>query len=222
MKILLVEDDKETAHTVRDELKHYFVVDLAYTGEDGEYKIQANEYDVVIIDYMLPDMNGIELCTRIREANNLVPILMLTGTSAVPTIVGAFDAGVDDYVVKPFNFDELLARIRALMRRPRNLVSKNILKVDNLTFDVNKKVVMRDGVAITLRRKELHLLEYLMRNAGQIITREMIMNHVWDSDNDSFTNMIDVHIKFLRDAVDRKFNKKLIKTVHGLGYKMEG
>ena len=221
MRILFIEDDKETAQTIKEELESYFVVEVVHTGEDGEYQAYVNDYDVILLDYMLPGINGIEVCTKIRAANNGVPILMLTANDDIPNKVGALEAGADDYLTKPFNFDELLARIRALLRRQRTVTGTNILKVEDLIYDVNKKVVTRHGIPLTLRRKELYLLEYLMRNAGQIITREMIFNHVWDSENDSLTNTIDVHIKYLRDRVDKNFDKKLIKTVHGLGYKIE-
>ena len=139
MRILLIEDDKDTAQTIKEELKNYFVIEVVHTGEEGEYHAQINEYDVIIIDYMLPGINGVEVCTKIRAANNCVPILMLTGTNAIPNIVGAFEAGVDDYLLKPFNFDELIARVRALMRRPQNFINTCMLQVDDLVFDVNKK-----------------------------------------------------------------------------------
>ena len=150
-----------------------------------------------------------------------MPILMLTGQSETEKKVLALDAGADDYLVKPFRFEELLARIRALLRRNTVTLTSNILSIDNLTLDPAKKTVKRNEDNITLRRKEFSLLEYLMRNNGRVITREMILDHIWESTNDSVTNVVDVHIKYLRDKVDKPYKKKLIKTVHGVGYKIE-
>lgn len=221
MRVLIIEDDHEMAQTIKEELKQFFLVDVVHTGEEGEYQASVNEYDAIIMDYMLPGINGMEVIQKIRSTNNNTPILMLTGNSTLDVKVDSLNEGADDYLVKPFHFSELLARVRAIMRR-QNMSSKmNILVVGDLVLDVNSKIVTRNGVPITLRRKELYLLEYLMRNAGQVITREMILNHVWDTEFDSLTNLIDVHIKYLRDRIDRNFDKKLIKTIHGNGYKIE-
>lgn len=221
MRVLIIEDDHEMAQTIKEELKQFFLVDVVHTGEEGEYQASVNEYDAIIMDYMLPGINGMEVIQKIRSTNNNTPILMLTGNSTLDVKVDSLNEGADDYLVKPFHFSELLARVRAIMRR-QNMSSKmNILVVGDLVLDVNSKIVTRNGVPITLRRKELYLLEYLMRNAGQVITREMILNHVWDTEFDSLTNLIDVHIKYLRDRIDRNFDKKLIKTIHGIGYKIE-
>lgn len=221
MRILIIEDDKETAQTLKEELGKYFVVELALSGEDGEYKSQINNYDLIILDYILPDINGLEVCIKIRANRIHTPILMLTGQQEMQKKVEALNSGADDYLTKPFSFDELLARIRAILRRgPKTLTSNNI-SVGDLILDLHRKIVKRKGVSIFLRRKELYILEYLMRNQGKVITREMILDHVWDSMSDSLTNTIDVHIKYLRDSVDKPFDKKLIKTIYGLGYKIE-
>lgn len=221
MRILLIEDDKETALTIKAQLASHFIVEIAFNGERGEYHALINEYDLIIIDYLLPDIQGTVLCERLRKAGLKMPILFLTGQSEVEHKVLALDAGADDYLTKPFRLEELLARIRALLRRQPIGLNSNVLAVDDLTFDLYKSTVIREGKTIPLRKKELYLLEYLMRNTGRIMTREMILDHVWDSSSDSLTNVVDVHIKYLRDKIDKPFEKKLIKTIHGLGYKIE-
>jgi DNA-binding response OmpR family regulator len=222
MRILLIEDDKQMAHAVRAALENYFIVEIALTGEKGEQQLQINNYDLVILDWVLPDTNGLALCERIRKLGLTVPILMLTGQDEVEKKVMSLNAGADDYLTKPFRFEELLARIRALLRRRSVEIVPTTLTLDDLIFDLNKRSVKRNGSVINLRRKELYLLEYLMKNIGRVITREMILDQIWDSSNESLTNIVDVHIKYLRDKIDKPFDKKLIKTVHGFGYKMEG
>ena len=221
MKLLLVEDDKETAQTIKEELKGNFIVELAFTGEDGEYQAELNEYELIILDLNLPDINGFEVCQRLRSNGIKTPILILTGEDEVDKKVSLLDEGADDYLTKPFNIAELKARIRTLLRRPRELYSSNILSIGDLTIDLNRKQITRGDKTISLRRKEFYLLEYLARNAGRVITREMILDHIWDSASEPITNIIDVHIKYLRDQIDGPFDKKLIKTVHGWGYKLE-
>jgi DNA-binding response OmpR family regulator len=221
MKVLFIEDDKELAETLKEELENYFIVDLAFSGEEGEYASFVNSYDVIIIDYNLPGINGIDVCRKIRESRILTPILMLTGEVEVTKKIEALNSGVDDYLTKPFVFGELLARIKALLRRPPQTMHSNIISVGDLVIDIDNQQVTRKGKSITLRKKEFHLLEYLARNVGRVITREMILDHVWDSMEEPVTNTIDVHIKYLRDHIDKEFDKKLIKTVHGMGYKLE-
>ena len=221
MKILIIEDDKQTAKTIKDGMKDYYAVDLAYTGEDGEYQAQVNNYDAIILDLMLPDIDGISICKKIRESGIKTPILALTGRTKVRDKVSALDSGIDDYLTKPFSFAELLARVRTLMRRSPETFSSNLLSVGDLSLDVISKTVKRKRVKIFLRRKEFDLLEFLMRNQRRVMTRFMILEHVWDSSVDPVTNTIDVHIKTLRDRIDKPFAKKLIKTVHGFGYKIE-
>ena len=222
MKLLFIEDDKELAETLKEELENYFTVDLAYSGEEGEYTSFVNGYDVIIIDYNLPGINGIEVCRKIRESRIATPILMLTGEDEVTKKIEALNSGVDDYLTKPFVFGELLARIKALLRRPPQTMHSNIISISDLVIDLDDQKVSRNGKHISLRKKEFHLLEYLARNVGRVITREMILDHVWESVEEPVTNTIDVHIKYLRDHIDKEFDKKLIKTVHGMGYKLEG
>lgn len=221
MKVLLIEDDKQTAETIRDELKDYYAVDVVFTGEDGEYQASVNEYDVIVLDIVLPDMNGVEVCKKIRESGIKTPVLMLTGKVDTKDKVEALDSGADDYLTKPFKFAELLARIRALMRRIPSTIDATQLCVGKLSLDLPANKVKHKGEVVPLRRKEFGLLEYLMRNVGHTLTRSMILEHVWDSGTDPITNTVDVHINYLRDKVDKPFGTKLIKTVHGLGYKIE-
>lgn len=221
MKILLIEDDKQTAATIRETMKDYYAVDVVYTGEDGDFQAQVNGYDTIIIDLVLPDIDGVTVCKRIRKAGIKTPILVLTGKAQVRDKVTALDAGADDYLTKPFSFAELLARVRALIRRNPDTLSSNKLFVGDLNLDASSNTARRRGRKISLRRKEFSLLEFLMRNSGRVVTRSMILEHVWETETDPVTNTIDVHIKSLRDKVDRPFKKSLIKTVHGLGYKLE-
>jgi DNA-binding response OmpR family regulator len=221
MKLLFIEDDKELAETLKEELENYFTVDLAFSGEEGEYAAFVNGYDVIVIDYNLPGINGIEVCKKIRESRIAIPILMLTGEVEVAKKIDALNSGVDDYLTKPFVFGELLARIKALLRRPPQTLYSNIISVGDLIIDIDNQHVSRNGKPITLRKKEFHLLEYLARNVGRVITRDMILDHVWESIEEPVTNTVDVHIKYLRDHIDKEFDKKLIKTVHGMGYKLE-
>jgi two-component system OmpR family response regulator len=221
MKLLIVEDDHQMAYTLRDMLRHEYVVDLAFTGEEGLIKAEENEYDLFIIDYVLPGIDGVEVVRTLRKNGISSLILFLTGRVAADDKVLAFDTGADDYVTKPYSAPELRARIRALLRRYPQRISTNILQVGDLTIDLSAKSVRRNKKTITLRRKEFDLLEYFVRNAGKIITRSMILDHVWDSSYESFTNTIDVHINYLRQQVDKPFKKKLIKTVHGVGYRLE-
>lgn len=221
MKILLVEDNKENANTIKYILKPHYVVEIASTGEQGEYLASTNIYDFFLIDYLLPDTDGIELTRRIRSGGVRTPIIMLTGNMETKNKIEAFNNGIDDYVTKPFNEEELRVRIEAVLRRSVNSVQSSILSVGDLTLDLHERRVMRGGKLFLLKRKEMDLLEYLMRNVGRVVTRSMIIDHIWDSSNDSVTNIVDVHIKYLRDTIDRTFEKKLIKTVHGYGYKIE-
>jgi two-component system, OmpR family, copper resistance phosphate regulon response regulator CusR len=221
MRVLIVEDDKITAQTLRDELADRFVVELSYTGIEGEFKAQVNRYDLIILDYTLPDINGIDICRKLRDAEITSPVLMLTGNYEIANKVDALNSGVDDYLTKPFNIEELYARINALLRRSNQTFKSEFLTLADLKLDLSRRLVIREGKIIRLRRKEIYLLEYLMRNAGRVVTRAMILDHVWDSATEYDTNFIDVHITNLRNQIDKPFHKKLIVTVHGIGYKME-
>lgn len=221
MRILLVEDERDLAVTIKEQLEQVCPVDLAFTGQDGEYLVRVNDYDLIILDVGLPDISGIEVCKRIRKHNTHSSILMLTGHDGIQKKVLALDCGADDYVIKPFSIDELKARIRALLRRKERSMSSHLLKIDDLILNAQSKIVTRGNVVIPLRRKEFLLLEFLLRNRGKVITREMILDHVWEDTEEPLTNTIDVHIKYLRDQIDKPFSKKLIRTIHGLGYKID-
>lgn len=221
MRILIIEDEAVIADTIKEELATNYSVDTVATGKEGIYSGTVNDYDLIILDLALPDMSGREVCRSIRHHEVTTPILVLTANDEIIDKVTVLDSGADDYLTKPFNFDELSARIRALLRRNPQGLTSNILVLGDLIVDTVKRQVKRGGRTIRLRRKEFDLLEYLARNSGRVLTRGMILEHVWDSNVDSFTNAIDVHIKYLRDHIDKPFNKKLIKTVHGLGYKLD-
>lgn len=222
MKILIIEDDRQTAATIREVLKDRYAVDVAYTGEDGAEQAQVNDYDLIILDLILPDMDGVAVCKEIREGEIKTPILILTGKLQTEDKVKALDSGADDYLTKPLSSDELLARVRALLRRDPAALTSDKLSAGGLTLDVAANTVKYKGKKIHLRRRCFQLLEYLMRNKGRVVTRSMILEHVWESSVDLLTNTIDVHINALRDEIDRPFGVSLIRTVHGLGYKIEG
>lgn len=222
MRVLLLEDDKNIASYVMNSLKaERFAVDWAETGEKGLMWAKVNSYDVGIFDIKLAgEQNGLQVCKTIRERGKTFPIIMLSVTGDVPTKIEALNLGADDYLAKPFSFAELLARVNALLRREKKITGP-ILKVGDLEIDAHAHSVARGGKRIELNRKEFALLEYMMRNPGTTLTRAMILEHVWDMNADPFTNTVDVHIRFLREKIDEGRKKKLLKTVHGFGYKIE-
>jgi len=218
MRILIIEDEKKVAEFTRHGLKEEgYAVDVAYEGEEGFFLATTNEYDLVILDIMLPKLDGISLCKKMRSEEIDIPILMLTAKDAVKDKVKGLDAGADDYLTKPFAFEELLARTRALLRK-RYHHQNTRLQIDDLVLDPLIHKVMRDGREISLTAKEYALLEYLMHNAGTVVTRTMIAEHVWDINFETFTNVIDVYINYLRNKIDRDHACKLIHTVRGRGY----
>jgi len=215
MKVLIIEDNKQLAATIKDELQKQYSVDVAHTGDKGEYLAFANEYDIILLDLNLSDIDGTQVCKKIRKNGNKVPILALTGRSELQDKVQALDMGVDDYLTKPFEFAELFARIRSLLRRGGYLNSSSSkLEVNGVSLDTSSQEASLKGKLINLRRKEFQLLEYLMRNQGRVVNRNQILEHVWDTDVDPITNTVDVHINSLR----RKTSPSFIKTVHGIGY----
>jgi len=221
MKLLLVEDNIRLAERITYHLKKTHIIDVVGTGEEAIEKTHAIGYGIVLLDLGLPDMPGLEVCRKIRSENAHCPILVITGNGSTTDKVTLLNAGADDYVTKPFNTDELKARIAAVSRRQSRNHIRSIITYKDLQIDVDQHLVSRAGTAIQLRRKEFDILEYLIQNKGRIMTRDMIMNHVWSADTNSWTSTIDVHIKHLRDKVDRPFGQKYIKTAYGLGYKIE-
>ncbi len=218
MKILVIEDEKKVANFLQKGLKEeQFVVDVAYDGLDGEDLATTNDYDLILLDIMLPGKDGIEILKTLRQRQINIPVIMLTAKEMVEDKVEGFNAGCDDYISKPFSFEELLVRIRAVLRRGSGALS-NVLTFADLTLDLISHKVIRDGREIELTAKEYTLLEYLVRNPNRVLTRTMIAEHVWDYNYDSFTNVIDVYINYLRNKVDRGFATKLIHTVRGVGY----
>ncbi len=221
MRILLIEDEREIAEFVLRGLRtERFAVDWSNTGEEGLGWAKVNDYDVAIFDVRLPGISGVEVCRALRERKKEIPIIMLSVMGDAMTKVEALNAGADDYLVKPFFMAELTARVRALLRREHRIVG-TVLHVADLTLDSSSHIVQRGRRRIRLNRKEFALLEYMMRHQGVTLTRGMILEHVWDMNADPFTNTVDVHIRFLRQKVDEGHGVKLIKTVHGYGYKIE-
>jgi len=218
MRILLVEDDSSVSGFIVKGLREErYAVDLAADGEMGLAMAETTNYDVIILDVMLPKMNGVEVCRRLREQRQTTPILLLTARDAIADRVSGLDTGADDYLTKPFAFAELLARLRALLRRGSALPIPH-LKIADLELDPVSHRVWRAGQPIVLTNKEYSLLEYLMRNTGRVLTRTAITEHVWDIHYEAVTNIVDVHIKTLRSKMDRDFSPQLIHTVRGVGY----
>ena len=218
MRILLVEDDSSVSGFIVKGLREdQYAVDLATDGEMGLAMAETTSYDVIILDIMLPKMNGIDVCRRLRAKRHTTPILLLTARETIEDRVTGLDTGADDYLTKPFAFAELLARIRALFRRGSALPTPR-LTIADLELDPVTHRVSRAGQTIILTNKEYSLLEYLMRNAGRVLTRTAITEHVWDIHYESVTNIVDVHIKTLRSKMDRDFSPQLIHTVRGIGY----
>jgi two-component system OmpR family response regulator len=220
MKVLLVEDDAETAAYVADGLREYgHVVDHAATGPDGLQLATGHPHDVLIIDRMLPGLDGLAIVKAVRSAGLRAPILLLTTMGGIDDRVEGLESGADDYLVKPFAFAELLARTNALARRPVNTV-ETTLRVADLEMDLVKRTVTRDARRIVLQPREFQLLEYLMRNTGRVVTRTMLLEHVWDFHFDPRTNIVETHMSRLRGKVDRDFNVELILTIRGSGYSL--
>ena len=222
-KILLVEDESKIANAVARGLKYEgFEVSIASDGEEALILGKDEEFDCIVLDRMLPLKEGVEVCKELRESNIKTPIIMLTAKSGVNDKIEGLDAGADDYLAKPFSLDELLARIRALLRRP-NVILKEEIKVGDLVLNTTTFEAKRNGKTITLSKKEYDLLEYLMRNANKTISKEKIINHVWDFDSDILPNTVEVYMGYLRNKIDKPFkDKKMLQTVRGFGYKIEG
>lgn len=220
MKILVVEDDHRIAVSIKKGLEQeHYVVDVAYTGTDGYDLATGENYDLILLDLMLPEIDGLEICRRLRSQQNHTPVLILTARDRLDDKVKGLDIGADDYLTKPFAFEELLARIRALTRRPHHL-NQAIIKVGDLSLNTDTYEVKRGNKSITLSGKEYALLEVLMRHPHQILTKDQILNHVWDYESDVLPNTVEVYIRNLRRKIDEPFSNPLIHTVRGFGYKI--
>lgn len=220
MKILIIEDEHKIANSIAKGLeqeKH--AVDKVYDGNEGLDFAQTETYDIIILDRMLPGIDGIDITKKLRAKNIHTPIIMLTAKGQLNDRVAGLDAGADDYLTKPFAFVELLARIRALTRRPKKLTD-TVLQVDDLSLNTVTYEVKRANIILHLSAKEFTLLEYLMRHANKVIPKEQIMNHVWNYDADVLPNSVEAYIKHLRKKLDQPFNKPLIHTIRGFGYKI--
>lgn len=223
MRLLVVEDEHRIANSIKKGLEQEnYAVDVAYNGDDGYDLASTEEYDEIILDLMLPGMDGIKITENLRKEKNHTPILILTAKGQIQDKVKGLDSGADDYLTKPFSFEELLARVRALSRRPKTNLG-DTLTVSDLTLNTKTFNIKRGTKSIILSNKEFSLLEYLMRNKGIILTKDQIIGHVWDYDADILPNTVEVYIRNLRNKIDLPFkNKKnLIQTVRGFGYKIE-
>lgn len=220
MRILVIDDEKDVAESIKDSLHDSYIVDIVHSGNDAIYQACVNDYDLLILDYVLTDIDGTEVCTELRKAAIKTPILFLTGKYTIRDKVKALDSGADDYLTKPFSAKELRARIRALLRRSSHSYSQDTIMCDALSIDTIHRKVSYDAHSIRLRKKGFDLLEYLARNKNRVLTRSMILEHVWEDGIEEISNTVDVHIKYLRDKIDRPYGNEFIKTVHGLGYSL--
>jgi DNA-binding response OmpR family regulator len=220
MKILIIEDEHLIATSLKKGLEQeHYTVDIAFDGLEGYDLAASGEYDIILLDLMLPGLDGISICQKLRSENIHTPILMLTAKSQLDDKVKGFDVGADDYLTKPFAFEELLARIRALSRRPQQTTNK-VLTISDLTIDTTSYQVKRGSKEIRLSSKEYSLLECLVRHAGQILNKDQIIQYVWSYESDILPNTVEVYIRNLRQKIDQPFKKKLIQTIRGFGYKI--
>jgi len=222
MRILVVEDETKLANAVRRALQlQKYAVDIAYDGQSGLDLAVGESFDLIILDVMLPGIDGMEICRRIRREGIKTPVLMLTAKGRISDKITGLDTGADDYMVKPFSFEELFARIRALFRRSVQSPDP-LLQVKDLTLDPVSFKVERSGKSIKLSSREFSILEYLIRRKNTVVTRDQILSHVWDYDSDILPGTVEVHIKHLRDKIDTSFTVPLIKTIRGFGYEITG
>ena len=224
MRVLIVEDELHMSRILKRGLENDgYAVDTEAHGRRALVRLEVSrdDYDLVVLDVMLPGMSGLDVCRELRRAHNPVPVLMLTARDATEDKIIGLDSGADDYLVKPFDFDELLARMRTLLRRPREALPPRLVVAD-LVVDPVRRSAARAGREIELTTKEFALLEFLVRNAGLVLTREQIIAHVWDAELDSFSNLVDVHIGNLRKKIDRGKRVQLLETVRGVGYRLKG
>lgn len=221
-KLLIIEDNKPLANSLKGWLGRQYDVSVSFTGHSGINRLSRETFDLILLDLGLPDLPGQEVCDQIRGAGIRTPVLVLTASEDVSTKVYLLDMGADDYLLKPFNIGELQARMRALLRRSLpHYRSAEVLLVGDLRLDTARRQVERNGQRIELRRKEFDILEYLMNNRGTVVTRAMIISTIWDNNIERWNNTVDVHVKYLRDKVDRPYQHKLITTAYGIGYMID-
>jgi DNA-binding response OmpR family regulator len=221
MRVLVIEDEPRVGRIVQRALEHdRHTVDVATDGADGLEQASSGTFDAVVLDVLLPTMNGLEVCRRLRARKVSTPILMLTARDAVEQRVEGLDAGADDYLTKPFAVAELQARVRALLRRHADSENE-VLVADDLVLDKASHRVTRSGVELELSKREFELLEYLLRNKGRVLTRQQILDHVWGYDFDPNTNIVDIYVHYLRKKLEDNYQKRLLKTVRGIGYAIE-
>jgi DNA-binding response OmpR family regulator len=220
MRVLMIEDNPKMATAVQSGLReHGFAVDVSNTGFEGEEMAASGSYDVILLDLMLPDRDGTDICRNLRRRKLSTPVIMLTALSRTEDKIGGLDAGADDYLTKPFEFDELVARMRAILRRGEATESR-VLRCDDLELDLYTRTATRQNISVELSNKEYALLEYLMRNPNRVLSRAQIGEKVWDMNFESGSNVIDVYISALRKKIDRGFERELIHTIKGAGYRM--
>ncbi|MEK7597286.1 MAG: response regulator transcription factor [Patescibacteria group bacterium] len=220
MRVLIIEDERKLSNIVRKGLiEEGFAVDQAFDGEEGQYLAESESYDLIILDVMLPKINGLDVCRSLRNKKITTPILILTAKTTVEDKVEGLNVGADDYLTKPFAFTELKARLQALLRRSHNQ-TQTILQVDDLEVDPVKHTAKRGNKIISLTPKEFSILEFLLRHQNEVVTRTQITEHVWDYNFDALSNVVDVFVATLRKKVDFGFKNKLIQTIHGVGYKI--
>lgn len=221
-KLLIIEDNRPLGNSLRGWLGQRYEVTVANNGHSGLSRLANESFDLILLDLGLPDLSGQEVCDQIRSAGIGTPIMVLTGINDINTKVSMLDMGADDYLLKPFHIGELKARISAVLRRGLpNYRSSEVLMVGDLKLDAARRQVERSGQRIELRRKEFDILEYLMNNRGTVVTRAMIISTIWDNNIERWNNTVDVHVKYLRDKVDRPYQHKLISTAYGIGYMID-
>lgn len=218
-RILLIEDDPKITSFIRIGLEgNDYIVDNAYDGLQGERLAYSRKYDIIVLDIMIPGISGLDLCRKIRNNGNLTPVIMLTSLNSVPDIVAGFDCGADDYLTKPFNFDELLARLKSLVRRNSEVKVAPVIRVHDLELDSVAKKVRRNNKEITLTSTEFKILEVFLSNKNKVLSRISISEKIWGSSFSSGTNVIDVHVNSLRNKIDKDYEHKLLHTKKGFGY----
>ena len=221
MKILVIEDNPRLSERIKGQLQKWYIVEIAHSGHEGIQLLSMGGFDCVLLDLGLPDMPGLEVCRKLRQLSRDIPILVLTGVDNSASKVDLLDAGADDYITKPFDPPELHARINALARRRLRSSSQKQIVFGDLIIETASRKVTREGKAIHLRRKEFDILEYLVANQGRVMSRQMIINHAWSTTSAGWVGSVDVHIKQLRDKIDKPFDYPIIKTSYGVGYMVE-